>query len=412
MEQQKYAKKYRLPDAALFCLLTALFFAVTLLLFHRQTTTVTESYKSDMMAYIREMLGTETKYSFPYPVFFKVGAFFHLFTKSPAFAIALATAVLNVLALVISKLSLNTFCASEKKPLLSRVLVTATVFALFLSSMLYLRPMPKLGISWNYLGVFSPTPWHNATYLAARPFMILAFLWGAKLLDRYEQVRTLRDLRENGRDYALFSAFLLLATMTKPSYTIVHLGAAGLIMVWRFLRSKGQNLVPSLYLGLCYLPTFADLLYQYRGVFVPESGAEGGIGFGFLTVWSQYTRNLPCAILQAVCFPLVVLWFHKKELQTHTRLRFSWQIWLMGFAMAALLYEKGFRIYDFNFSWGYMCGIFLVFFTSGEMLIRDLLTGKDRRQRLFALAEALALAAHLCCGIRYFLTLLSGEIYY
>lgn len=59
-----------------------------------------------MKAYILEMQGLDSGYSFPYPILFKLGAFFYLFT-TPEFAMALATMVLNSGAVVITKIALN-----------------------------------------------------------------------------------------------------------------------------------------------------------------------------------------------------------------------------------------------------------------------------------------------------------------
>lgn len=165
--------------------------------------------------------------------------------------------------------------------------------------------------------------------------------------------------KEYGRDYILFSVYLLLATMAKPSFTIVLVGAAGILMLWRMFHSKFRNFMPTIWLGVCFLPTFADLLYQFRGVFVPQEGQEGGIGFTLGHVWLQYCGNLPLAIGLAVGFPILVLLLNYKELCRDSIYRFSWQIYGMSFLMAFCLYEKGFREMDFNFSWGYMYGIFL-----------------------------------------------------
>ena len=166
--------------------------------------------------------------------------------------------------------------------------------------------------------------------------------------------------KEYGRDYILFSVYLLLATMAKPSFTIVLVGTAGILMLWRMFHSKFRNFMPTIWLGVCFLPTFADLLYQFRGVFVPQEGQEGGIGFTLGHVWLQYCSNLPLAIGLAVGFPILVLLLNYKELCRDSIYRFSWQIYGMSFLMAFCLYEKGFREMDFNFSWGYMYGIFCI----------------------------------------------------
>ena len=176
------------------------------------------------------------------------------------------------------------------------------------------------GIKFKNIGVFSPNPFHNATYMAARPFAILAFLWYGKLLPVYENGVILRagkgrEILCGGegkkqaalKDYMLFSLFLLIATMTKPSFTLVMVSTAGLIMLYRLIRAKFQNFVPTIQLGVCFIPTFTALLYQYRGVFMPEDGEEGGIGFCFGEVWAQYCDNIPLAVCLAIGFPLLVL---------------------------------------------------------------------------------------------------------
>jgi hypothetical protein len=197
--------------------------------------------------------------------------------------------------------------------------------------------------------------------------------------------------------------------MTKPSFTIVMVGAAGLIMVWRMIRSKFKNFWPTIQLGLCFIPTFIDLLYQFKGVFVPTEGEEGGIGFTFGKIWGLYTDNLPLAICLGVGFPLAVLVLNWKQLKTNTLFRFAWQIYLMGFAMAFFLYEKGFRWADFNFSWGYMCGIFFAFLGSVMVLLPA--TGQKKKTLWLALQWGPFLW-HLACGIYYFIGIAQGQMYY
>lgn len=407
MEQKK---KNKIIDAVVFLLLLVVVSGITLTLFHWQTLGSEMSYHSDMKAYIREMLGTETKYEFPYPVLFKFAGFIHLFTE-PEMAMALATMLLNSLAIVITKLAFNHLTLEQfqeafpKRKWMAGVIISLISVSLFFISMLFPPKGIYLpGIKYNYLGVFSCNPFHNATYMAARPFAILAFLWYAKLLPVYEQ-----GCKGKGKDYVLFSVFLLIATMTKPSFTIVLVGAAGLIMVWRMFRSKFRNFVPTIQLGLCFIPTFIDLLYQFKGVFVPDEGEVGGVGFCFGDVWSLYCDNIPLAICLAVGFPLAVLVLNYKELKTNTLYRFSWQIYLMSFAMAFLLYEKGFRKPDFNFSWGYMYGIFFAFI--GALMVLIPATARKKKPVLLAM-QWLAYLWHVACGIYYFWGIFQGQMYY
>lgn len=405
----KAEKRNRIIDWSLFAVLLLAVSAVTLWLFYKQTTGSPERYHSDMKAYILEMQGLDSGYSFPYPVFFKLAALIHLFA-SPELAVAIATMLLNSLAILIMKLGFNYLAPPEMKEGWGRrAFLSVLTVSLFFVSMLYPPSDIYLpGIRFRYLGVFTANPFHNATYMAARPFAILAFFWYVKLLPVYEE--GIHGEKGKIRDYILFALFLLLATMTKPSFTIVLVGTAGVIMLFRMFRSGFRNFVPTIQLGLCFLPTFADLLYQFKGVFVPQEGAEGGIGFGFGEVWREYCTNPPLAVCLAIGFPLLVLLLNFRELKENVLYRFSWQIYLMSFAMAFLLYEKGFRKLDFNFSWGYMYGIF--FCHMGALLALMKSMGEKKQRPLLMGLQWLAYLCHVICGLNYFLGFLRGQLYY
>lgn len=441
-ERKQLSNRDLVIDITVFVILLMIASVTLLGLFYKQATIINtynpdDSYKSDMAAYIMEIQGIDSRYSFPYPVYFKTAAFINLFA-TPEFSVALAAMLFNAVAIVIVKVMLNRFVLKEcsagsggKNPFwLKGILTSLLAVSLFFISMLFPPEGIYLpGIRFTYVGVFSANPYHNATYVAARPFAILAFLWYAKLLPVYEKGMgkkaegTAGELPEIS-DYILFSVFLLLATLTKPSFTLVLVGTAGLIMLFRLFRDKFRNFVPSLQLGLCFVPTFAVLLYQYSGVFVAKEGAEGGIGFTFGEVWGYYCDIIPLAIALAVGFPLLVLVLNFRELKQNTLYRFSWQLYLMSFAMAFFLYEKGFRKPDFNFSWGYMYGIFFCHLAALTVLLKATFqtaakgapTQDGRKKtvcnRLLLGAQWLAYLWHVMCGLYYFWGLWNGEIYY
>lgn len=415
-KQSEIENNYINWDACIFIVLFIGVVAVTFTLFHRQcveSMVGSGLYHSDMKAYILEMQGLDSGYSFPYPVLFKFSAFWDLFV-SPEMAVAIATTIFNALALLITKVALNRLTLEalteglKGNQILAGTVVSVVSVGLFFISMVFTSPLGIYlpGINYNYLGVFTANPFHNATYMAARPFSILAFLWFAKLLDCYEKEDAAAKYK---RDYILFSLFLLISTMTKPSFTIVLVGAAGLIMVYRMFVSKFCNFKQTILLGLTFIPTFIDLLYQYSGVFVPDEGVEGGIGFCFGDIWSLYCGNIPFAVGLGIGFPILVLILNFKEIKTNTLYRFSWQIYLMSFAMAFLIYEKGFRAPDFNFSWGYMYGIFFAFVGAVVVLLR--ITAERKRPLLLSLQWA-AFGLHLLCGLYYFYGIFQGRMYY
>lgn len=421
-------------DITVFVMLLMIASTILLNLFYKQATIFytynpDDSYKSDMKAYVEEIQGIDSGYSFPYPVYFKTAAFINLFA-TPEFSVALAAMLFNALGIVIVKIIFNRFVQKEyaagagrEKPFWPRGILTSLLaVSLFFISMLFPPKGIYLpGIRFTYVGVFTANPYHNATYVAARPFAILAFMWYARLLPIYEKGVKKKAENTAGEtpvisDYLLFSVFLLLATLTKPSFTLVLVGAAGLIMLFRLFRSKFRNFVPSVQLGLCFVPTFIALLYQYSGVFVAEEGAEGGIGFTFGEVWGYYCDIIPLAVGLAIGFPLLVLVLNFRELKQNTFYRLSWQLYLMSFAMAFFLYEKGFRKPDFNFSWGYMYGIFFCHLAALTVLLKATfqtdLKGTTALNRLLLGAEWLAYLWHVMCGLYYFWGIWNGEIYY
>ena len=336
--------------------------------------------------------------------------------RTAAPKMALATMLLNGGAMIVLKVMLDKHVGAKLqeampgKPWLPGILTGTAAVSLFFVSMVYPPTGIYLpGIKYKYLGVFTPNPFHNATYMAARPFAILAFFKYGELLPVYEQKNA---VREHKRDYILFAIYLLLATMTKPSFTIVLVGDAGILMLWRMFRSRFRNFVPTVWLGVCFIPTFMDLLYQFRGVFVPQEGQEGGIGFTFGHVWAQYCDNLPLAIGLAIGFPILVLLLNYKELRRDSIYRFSWQVYVMSFLMAFFLYEKGFREMDFNFSWGYMYGIFFAFVGALLVLLRATANADTRKRRIVVAVQWLAYLWHLVCGVYYFWGFLQGAMYY
>ncbi|MBP5198012.1 MAG: hypothetical protein J6033_03060 [Lachnospiraceae bacterium] len=367
-------------------------------------------YESDMAAYILEMQGKDSGFSFPYPIYFKISAFFNLF-MIPERAVSVAAMLLNSLAVVFTKLELDKVV---KKSKYSGILISFVSVALFFVSMLHTFDLVYIpGIFWKYLGVFTSNPYHNATFLAARPFAVLAYFKFCSLLSVYE------TQKPKWQDYALFSLYLLLSTMTKPSFTIVIVATAGLVMLYRLIAKRFKNFVPTLLLGLCFIPTFIDLLYQYSGVFVPTAEEEiRGIGFSLGRVWGKYCENIPMAVFLAIGFPIVVLLFNLKKIKTDDHFRFSFQMYGMSFLMAYFLLEKGFRERDFNFSWSYMYGIFFAFVGSVKVMLDNLSefmeTDASERKAVDYLRLIFgggAFLAHLLCGAVYFYHVFMGGNY-
>lgn len=396
-------KRMSIYNVLFFAVLWIIYTAVTSYLFYHQAIGNENWFHSDVKAYILEMQGLDSGYEFPYPIFFKLGALFDLFL-SPEAAITVALVILNSLTPIALKYYLDKYLTAARDQVLIRMLSSILVFTLLLVSMVFpLTGGNFPGTEGRYKGVFSPNPHHNATYLAARPFAIVCFFQFTELLQGYEK-------KFSWKKGVSFGIFLLLATMTKPSFTLVLVATAGVVMVYRLFRSKFANLRNTILLGLCFVPTFLDLLYQFGGVFGPKEGAETGVGVGWLVAWSYHCSNIPVAILAALAFPCVVLLLHHREWKRDHIYRFSVQFVLMSLGTVLLLYEKGFRVGDMNFSWGYMYGIFFAFVGASVVMVKSTVS-RDRKWYVLVPEWAVYLL-HLGCGLLYFKNSLVGLMYY
>lgn len=403
-----------------FVLLTIFYSFIMFVLFYRQCVEYQGMYLSDMKAYILEAQGLDSGYSFPYPLMFWTARAFMLFC-SPQAAMAAAVTLLNSLSLIALKYYMDLYVKAslqrEQKAWTAKwdMLISTLALSLLFVSMLY---APKghgfFGFEYIYRcsGSYTPNPYWNATYLATRPFSIVSFFAGVRLLDHYENHKSLKEIKQScWKDYIIFAISLFLTTITKPSYTLVAVTAFAVIMIWRFWKSRFQNFKQSIWFGCTFLPAGAALLYQYSGVFMGTNalGEETGIGLEIAKAWGLYSFNIPLSIFMAAAFPLGVLAINLKRLKDTTWFRHGWQIWLAGFLMFLFLYEKGFRLSHVNFSWGYMHGLFFIFLVSVLMLLQNTIAKKSKIRTALIVAGWLGYLWHLGCGIVYYLYIYSGQ---
>ena len=366
-----------------------------------------DGYLSDILAYMQEIQGIDSGYSFPYPLFFTMGRIFTKFMPVGT-AVALAEVILNGLAIVFTKYYFD----KEIKRNLSNdkayvyILSTVAVICCFVMSMWWLPRFGKITLPFKdqvYVGTFTGNPWHNATYIATRPFAIVCFFSFVNVLRTYETKLKLSDA-------CIFTLSLFLTTITKPSFTLVLLSAAGVVWIFRLIKAKFSNIKQSLLVLVCLIPTLLDLLYQFGGVFGEGNVEEvHGIGFTFFEVWKGHNPHVAAAVFYANVFSLVCLVIMFKELKKDELYRFGSFFFLMSFLEAGLLCEKGKRFTHFNFCWGYMHGIF---FFQAVSLVKLVKMTVSRRYKWYVLAIMwLALLSQVGAGAVYFWYIYCGRDY-
>ncbi|MCM1044048.1 MAG: hypothetical protein NC417_00920 [Candidatus Gastranaerophilales bacterium] len=410
-------------DKFLFAILLLVYSALTLYLFTMQCYQVPE-FEADMPAYVRTVQGVETDYKYPYPLFFILAKGISWFCGAPL-AVAIVTTALNSFAICIARNYMGRMRDSffaERKGKGVDIMLTFLTFALFLLGNLY---SPKytafFGFEYAYrcMGIYTPNPLWNATYLATRPFAVICFFESCRMLILAEKLW--KEKADSGwrdgfknfpwKETIPFAVSLFLTTFTKPSFTMVVVPGMGILLLIQLMKSRGKSFLYAFALCLTMIPTGIDLLYQFFGLFtgVNTRGEETGIGFAFAKVWSIYSQNIPLSIVMGMALPIGVLLLNKKEFLRNAYYRFSWYLYLVSAIMFLCLYEKGFRMPHANFSWGYMHGMFFVFMMTLIVMLKNTLQWRKGYKVIFVLAEWAVFCYHLICGTYFMIYMLQGK---
>lgn len=397
---------------AFFTVLLVLYSALMMSFFYRQVMPQDGIFYSDMEAYILETQGLESGYEFPYRLFFWVSRVWTIFL-SPAVAVAFTTMLCNSAAVILTKYyfdkNLQKYARQEGIVWNTawELVSTLAVFSLFFVSMVYSpRGTAFFGFDYIYrcMGILTPNPYWNATYLAVRPLTIATFFLGIDLLAEYETVLSWKKV-------TAFGVLVFLCTFTKPSFTFILVPTGAIILLYRLLKNKGKTWKNTLLFCLSLLPTGVLLLYQFSNVFTGTNShaEETGIGFELFKAWHVYSNNIPLSLVMALAFPIAVLVLNMRQMKNDGGVRLAWQLWLTGFLTFLICYEKGFRFSHMNFSWGYMHGLFFVFMVSILQMIRNLMRKGTLSKRLMSVPEIVLFAYHLICGIVFFVYMYQGN---
>jgi len=226
--------------------------------------------------------------------------------------------------------------------------------ALMLVSAVYFPLVNKF----PYLGVWSPNPWHNPTYIAARPFVLLATYWylrevtgGTYFKKHFAAVR--------------ISVLLVVIALIKPNFILAFLPAAA---IWCFFSPNKLEML--LKTGLMALPVAVVMILQYVFTYTGSADNTSSVQLCFFDVWQIYARSVPLAILQGMAFSTVVLVSLLFYIPRDRAFAFSWILFLFAFLISGLLCETGHRAGHANFIWTYMFALNILFIYSTIAFLR------------------------------------------
>ncbi len=394
----------------LFWVLFALYVLIYFFLFYFQSINYAGhfgDYQSDFNAYILEASGINSGLPFPYRGLIWLIEILHCFLPmsiASAIAILILFAPVAILIKVILEFSLfNTLNEIyhpnnlKRKSMHVHMLISLLCFSLLFLGSIYIPQFSPF----FYRNVQSANVVHNQTGMAARTFSVFAFVLMSLILSNIRSSLRISHL-------IMFSIFLLVTLWVKPTFSTVYLPVYGIILFIEFFRNRCENWRRVFLVCLAFVPALALLLYQYVIVF----GQNEGIGFQPFRLLETRT---PLFILQAIAFPLYILLTNLHSFQSYDRSvdGISWRISWYGFVVALIqrycFYEKGSRINDGNFGWGYILALFFLFITSLIVWVKSM---KLRKSYTYHFGAAFLFACHTICGVLYFTwTFLGGHFY-
>lgn len=399
-------KKSTITIEPLFWLFFTLYCVVYFFLFYYQSINHIGHYgdfQSDFQAYILEAIGVKSGLPFPYRGLIWLIELLH-FVLPISFASSLAILVLFVPTAIIIKCILEFTLFSTlseiyqpsnptRKSLHVHLLISLLCFCLlFLVSI----SIPQFS-PFFYRNVLSANVVHNQTGMAARTFSIIVFVFMSLILTNLRSSLRVSHL-------LIFSISLLVALWVKPTFSTVYLPVYGIILLIELFREKCKNWRRVLLVCVAFIPALVLLLYQYVVVF----GRNEGIGFQPLRLLETRT---PLFILQSIAFPLYILLTNVRSFSSRDRSveGISWRISWYGFVCAVIqrycFYEKGSRIEDGNFGWGYILALFFLFITSLIVWVKSMKVSKSYPYHFGA---AFLFACHTICGAIYFAWIFLG----
>lgn len=260
----------------------------------------------------------------------------------------------------------------------------------------------------SFSALINPNTIHSPTMAVLRPLVVLLFLCILKLLAG----------RAVWRYAALALVLTVLATLTKPNYTLAIAPAMVLLVGFDALRGRKLNWA-AIAVGVL-LPAVLVLGWQYLfwygpGRAVPASGEQAKIVLSplelYLNVWNVPPVLIPLQIVLSVVFPMVVYAVYWNLARRELALNLSWLVFAGGAAMAYLFVEKPGEA-NGNLTWGGQITLTVLFAVSAGFWLRQgwqrwQESGKLQIDWRFGLC-GLAFAAHV---VNHVVVLARGMIY-
>ncbi len=195
-----------------------------------------------------------------------------------------------------------------------------------------------------YLGVGSPSVWHNVTLLAVKPFALLSVFL------------TIKFFISNKLNYFILAILVTIVSIfAKPNFIIIFLPSLVAYIVLKKYFDKRQLL----FALITILLSVAALAYQFTNEF--GEGGKSSVIFDFLGVWSMYSANIPVSILMALGLPFLITIFNYTSVKKNEYIKFTWLLVLFSLILFSCFAEEGRNYSHANFSWSWNISLSLIY---------------------------------------------------
>jgi hypothetical protein len=233
---------------------------------------------------------------------------------------------------------------------------------------------PSIDLTLFLMGFFTPNPYHNATFITAKPFCLL-LLWAAAEVFR----------GNSGRGVIVLQVVaVLLAAISKPNYIVCIAPAALGLALWRRRQHRPVHwrALAVLTLAAAGVTVVAALAYGAEG----EEGVAVIVApFAVLRFHTEIGLSLVAKLLASIAFPVAVaaMW---PALLRRPELWLAWAATLMGLGQGYLLAEAGPRIDHANLLVGASQAVFVLMVVSAGTLLSlpSATSTPEQLRRLFA----------------------------
>lgn len=248
------------------------------------------------------------------------------------------------------------------------------------------------------IGQGSPNLLHNPTHLMVRLFAFPCFILYASAMGRIGKPDSPRMAWS---DLIAPSAFMLLATLSKPSFGQMFFPAILLYSLVKLAKNGRIALKPLAGVALSLAPALLLTCLQLWVSFYSPHSDGSGIAIEFLKVMSHCSPSVAVSLTLGILFPLGVLVWSVRVRKTTSADVLAWISYVVAVAQALLLVETGRKMWHGNFTWSMNLALFLVWFTSIDRFL--LLVGErgDPRSKWWFRVTVAALCLHLLSGVCY-----------